>query len=60
MILKKGIPRHTQITQWLIEQIEQGEFNPDEKLPSEMNWPKSLMSAVSRSGVPCSRSKMNR
>jgi GntR family transcriptional regulator len=35
MILKKGIPRHTQITQWLIEQIEQGEFNPDEKLPSE-------------------------
>jgi len=35
MTLKKGIPRHAQITQWLNEQIEKGRFNPDEKLPSE-------------------------
>lgn len=35
MKLKDGIPRHTQITQWLRNQIESGEFKPDEKLPSE-------------------------
>lgn len=35
MKLKDGIPRHTQITQWLRAQIESGEFKPDEKLPSE-------------------------
>jgi GntR family transcriptional regulator len=35
MMLKKGIPRHIQITQWLNDQIEDGHFKPDEKLPSE-------------------------
>lgn len=35
MKLKDGIPRHTQISSWLRSQIEAGEFNPDEKLPSE-------------------------
>jgi len=35
MTLKEGIPRHTQITQWLVEQIEKGAYQPDEKLPSE-------------------------
>ncbi|MFO7847724.1 MAG: GntR family transcriptional regulator [Balneolaceae bacterium] len=35
MTLKKGIPRHAQITKWLFEQIEEGEYQADEKLPSE-------------------------
>lgn len=35
MTLKQGIPRHAQITQWLIEQVEKGIYQPDEKLPSE-------------------------
>lgn len=35
MILKKGIPRHTQISQWLRGQIERGVYGVDEKLPSE-------------------------
>ncbi len=35
MKLKEGIPRHAQISQWLRKQIEEGDFNPDEKLPSE-------------------------
>ena len=35
MKLKDGIPRHSQITNWLRNQIETGEFKPDEKLPSE-------------------------
>ena len=34
-MLKKGIPRHTQISQWLRKKIESGEFKPEEKLPSE-------------------------
>jgi GntR family transcriptional regulator len=34
-ILKEGIPRHTQITRWIEEQIRKGEYNPDDKLPSE-------------------------
>lgn len=35
MKLKDGIPRHAQISQWLRDQIESGEYTPDEKLPSE-------------------------
>lgn len=34
-MLKKGIPRHSQISQWLRSQIEEGAFEPEEKLPSE-------------------------
>jgi GntR family transcriptional regulator len=35
MELKEGIPRHTQITNWLRKQIESGIYEPEEKLPSE-------------------------
>jgi len=35
MTLKQGIPRHTQITRWLRDQIETGEYGLDDKLPSE-------------------------
>lgn len=35
MKLKEGTPRHTQITDWLRQQIEKGVFKPEEKLPSE-------------------------
>ena len=31
----QGIPRHKQISQWLRQQIEEGVFKVDEKLPSE-------------------------
>lgn len=34
-MLKKGVPRHSQISQWLRNQIEEGVFGPEEKLPSE-------------------------
>lgn len=34
-MLKSGTPRHEQISDWLREQIEQGTYQPDEKLPSE-------------------------
>ena len=34
-MFKEGIPRHTQISQWLRQQIEDGVFQVDEKLPSE-------------------------
>src|SRR6056297_1996333 len=34
-MLKKGVPRHSQISQWLRSQIEEGVFEPEEKLPSE-------------------------
>jgi len=34
-MLKKGVPRHSQISQWLRNQIEDGKFEPEEKLPSE-------------------------
>ena len=34
-MLKEGIPRHTQISQWLQTEIEEGTFKPDDKLPSE-------------------------
>lgn len=34
-MLKEGIPRHSQISQWLRTKIEEGEFHPEEKLPSE-------------------------
>ncbi|MFU8812760.1 MAG: GntR family transcriptional regulator [Balneolaceae bacterium] len=34
-MLQKGIPRHTQISKWLRSQIEEGVFEPEEKLPSE-------------------------
>lgn len=35
MMLKKGIPRHSQISQWLRNQIDKGVYEADEKLPSE-------------------------
>jgi GntR family transcriptional regulator len=35
MKLKEGIPRHSQISRWLRQQIEQSVYSPDEKLPSE-------------------------
>jgi len=35
MILKEGVPRHSQISQWLRQQIESGDLKPEEKLPSE-------------------------
>lgn len=34
-MLKEGIPRHKQISQWLRQQIENDVFEADEKLPSE-------------------------
>lgn len=34
-MLKKGTPRHAQISQWLRNQIDQGVYGVDEKLPSE-------------------------
>ncbi|MCW9705576.1 GntR family transcriptional regulator [Fodinibius salsisoli] len=34
-MLKEGIPRHTQISQWLRQQIEDHKFKADEQLPSE-------------------------
>lgn len=34
-MLKEGIPRHTQISNWLRTQIDGGLFKPDDKLPSE-------------------------
>ena len=34
-MLKKGIPRHSQISQWLRNRIEEGVYEPEEKLPSE-------------------------
>ncbi|MCC5908288.1 MAG: GntR family transcriptional regulator [Balneolaceae bacterium] len=42
MKLKDGIPRHAQITNWLRNQIEIGEFKPDEKLPSENDLAKKF------------------
>ena len=35
MILKEGSSRHSQISQWLREQIDKGVYEVDEKLPSE-------------------------
>lgn len=35
MVLKEGVPRHLQISQWLRQQIESGVFKPEDKLPSE-------------------------
>lgn len=35
MKLKKGSPRHKQISEWLRQQIEEGHFQADQKLPSE-------------------------
>ena len=42
MKLKDGIPRHAQITNWLRNQIDTGEFKPDEKLPSENDLAKKF------------------
>jgi GntR family transcriptional regulator len=42
MKLKDGTPRHTQITKWLRDRIEGGEFKPDEKLPSENDLAKKF------------------
>lgn len=41
-MLKEGIPRHSQISQWLRNQIEKGEFKPEEKLPSENDLAKKF------------------
>lgn len=41
-MLKEGIPRHSQISQWLRSQIEKGEFEPEEKLPSENDLAKKF------------------
>ncbi len=38
MELESGRPRHEQISDWLREQIEQGAYEPDEKLPSEKEF----------------------
>ena len=35
MEFESGRPRHEQISDWLREQIEEGTYGPDEKLPSE-------------------------
>lgn len=35
MQLKEGSPRHKQISEWLHQQIEEGHFQADQKLPSE-------------------------
>ncbi|MDR9410855.1 MAG: GntR family transcriptional regulator [Balneolaceae bacterium] len=42
MVLKKGIPRHAQISQWLRNQIEKGVYEADEKLPSENDLAKKF------------------
>lgn len=34
-MLKEGIPRHTQISEWLRSRIDDGRYEADEKLPSE-------------------------
>lgn len=46
MKLKKGTPRHEQISDWLREQIASGRYKADEKLPSENDL--SEMFGVSR------------
>ncbi|MEX1212529.1 MAG: GntR family transcriptional regulator [Balneolaceae bacterium] len=35
MKLKRGVPMHSQISQWLRQKIDDGTFLPDQKLPSE-------------------------
>jgi GntR family transcriptional regulator len=35
MKLKDGVPRHAQITRWLRNRIESGDYKADQKLPSE-------------------------
>ncbi|MDR8393744.1 GntR family transcriptional regulator [Aliifodinibius sp. S!AR15-10] len=35
MMLKEGIPRHEQISNWIRDKIESGDYKIDEKLPSE-------------------------
>lgn len=42
MTLKKGIPRHAQISQWLRSQINKGVYDVDEKLPSENDLAKKF------------------
>src|SRR5699024_12339837 len=34
-MLKEGVPRHEQISNWVRQQIESGSYRIDEKLPSE-------------------------
>ncbi|MDX1641970.1 MAG: GntR family transcriptional regulator [Balneolaceae bacterium] len=41
-MLKKGIPRHSQISQWLRNQIDEGVYEADEKLPSENDLAKKF------------------
>jgi GntR family transcriptional regulator len=45
-MLKKGIPRHSQISRWLRKKINAGDYIPDEKLPSENDL--SIRFGVSR------------
>lgn len=42
MKLKQGVPRHSQISQWLRQEIEAGTYKPDEKLPSENDLAKKF------------------
>lgn len=35
MKLKRGVPMHSQISQWLRQKIDDGTYQPDQKLPSE-------------------------
>ncbi|TVQ04610.1 MAG: GntR family transcriptional regulator [Balneolaceae bacterium] len=42
MMLKEGIPRHSQISQWLRKQIDEGIFKPEQKLPSENDLAKKF------------------
>ena len=37
-MLKEGIPRHEQISNWIRKQIESGNYTVDEKLPSENDF----------------------
>ncbi len=41
-MLKEGIPRHSQISQWLRSQIEKGKYKAEEKLPSENDLAKKF------------------
>jgi GntR family transcriptional regulator len=41
-MLKEGIPRHLQISQWLRHQIESGVYKLEEKLPSENDLAKKF------------------
>lgn len=42
LTLKEGTPRHSQISQWLRQQIEEGVYQTEEKLPSENDLAKKF------------------